>query len=791
MRTRWKKLGRDVVAERGRYALMLVAVVVSVAAFGTVLGARDVLQREMARNYLGTTPAHATLELPDGVGAKELTLARSDAHVDVAEAGDVLQARVRVGDEWRALLLFVVDDFRATTLNRFTPVGGAFPPQTGQALVERTAMGVLGAGLGATLSVKLPGASAVDIPIAGIVHDPSLAPAWQEQSGYAYIDRATLRRAAGDASVVHELRVRFKDTLEQMAAVQAAADSLARQLVGAGTRVAEVRVPPPRQHPHQRQMETVLFLLLAFSALALVLSGVLTANALGALLARQTREIAVMKTLGARTGQLTILYAALVAAMGAVALLVGMPAATLGSGVFVRAVATLLNLSLATPSPSGRVFGIQALSALVVPLAIAAWPIWRACRTSIRSAMDRHGVASDRLRRVSAKWPMALRNLARRPGRLALTLGLLMAGGAMFMTALNVSSSWDRTVDKVYATRHYDVELRTADPMPRHFAERVRAMPGIRGAESWGYAPATFARPGQVDVTHAYPDKGHGSFSVMAPPAATSMVSFPVLRGHWLTASDAPDAVVLNHAAAAQQPQLRLGDPVWLAVEGHMTRWTLVGVVEEVGAAGVAYVQAQAFGSATGTSDAGRMLRIATDARDSMDRARRIRQLDDAVTAGGATVRSARPLSELRTAMGDHISILIRALVALAAVMAVVGGLGLASTLSVSVLERTRELAVMKTLGATPRRLTRMILSESRLVALVSAVLALVLSLPLTALLDFWVGRLGFVAPLPFAVSPAAALGWLIGSIGLSWLAGWIPARSAARASIAAALQEV
>ncbi|MBI5716254.1 MAG: ABC transporter permease [Burkholderiales bacterium] len=799
---RWRKLWRDVIAERRRYALMLAAVAVSVAAFGTVLGTRDVLQREMARNYLGTAPAHATLELPGGVSDAALALARADVGVEQAEAGDVLSARVRIGVEWRALLLFVVDDFRSAAMNRATPVAGAYPPPPGQALVERTAVSVLGAGVGAAITVKLPGAAAAELRIAGVVHDPSLAPAWQEQSGYAYVDRATLRRLAGGAAPnglqgprepheahepheLHELRVRFQGIPEQMAAVQAAAQALAQRLTQAGMPVAEVRVPPPRRHPHQRQMETVLLLLLGFGALALLLSSVLTANALAALLARQTREIAVMKTLGARTGQLVAMYTVLVLGIGAVALLFGVPAAALGGAVFARAVATLLNLSLASEAPAAATFVVQALAALGVPLAIAALPIGRACRAGIRLAMDRHGVAGTTLRRVSAQWPVAWRNLARRPGRLVLTLGLLAAGGAMFMTALNVSASWELTVDKVYATRHYDVEIRSAEGMPPSFAERVRALPGVRAVESWGYAPAAFARPAEVPVTHVYPDRGHGSLAVMAPPAATAMVSFPVLRGRWLAAHDAADAVVLNHAAAAQMPTLALGDPVWLAVDGRATRWTLVGVVEEVGAAGVAYVGAEGFGRTA------RVLRIATDARERAERAQRIRQLDDALTGWGATVQSARPLSELRTAMGDHILILIRALMALAAVMAVVGGLGLASTLSVSVLERTRELAVMKTLGATPGQLTRMILSEARAVAFTSALGALLLSLPLTALLDERVGKLGFVAPLPFAVSPAAALGWLLGVLALSWVAGWLPARAAGRASIAVAMQAV
>ena len=108
--------------------------------------------------------------------------------------------------------------------------------------------------------------------------------------------------------------------------------------------------------------------------------------------------------------------------------------------------------------------------------------------------------------------------MLRKPARLGLTLGLLAAGGAMFMTALNISDSWQQTIDKVYQTRHYDVEIRFYADEPLQWRERVSQLPGVRAAEAWGYSPAAFARPGQMDVSRAYPDRGHGALSCRTVP---------------------------------------------------------------------------------------------------------------------------------------------------------------------------------------------------------------------------------------------------------------------------------
>jgi putative ABC transport system permease protein len=789
MNPRWSKLRRDAGAERGRFALMLLAMAVALTVLGAVLGAYAVLTREMAANYLGTQPAHATLEMPDGVSAEVLAAARRHPLVAQAEAGDVIPARARVGDDWRPVLLFAADDPGRQQIGRVLPRQGRSTPEPGGVLLERTATRFLAAPLGAQLSLRMPRGREATVRVDGLVHDPGLAPAWQERTGYVYLDRTVLR-ALGEDGVLHELRVRLRDTPETPAAMQAAAEALALALQHEGHAVAEVRVPPPRLHPHQRQMTTVLLLLLAFSVMMLVLAGVLVSATLAALLARQVREIGVMKTLGARNAQLAGLYMALAAAIGLAALL---PAVLLGVGgarVFSGAVAQLLNLRLEQPWPPLWVLGVQAAAALGVPVAVAAWPIWRACRMTVRDALDRHGAAGERLRLRTGRWPPALRDALRRPSRLALTLALLAVGGAVFMTALNVSRSWEQTIAKVYLTRHYDVEVRLRTAAPAALRETLLRLPGVREAESWGYSPGAFARLGRIDMSQAYPDRGHGAFAVMAPPSGTGMIDFPLRAGRWLRPDD-QDAVVLNHAAAAQQPHLNLGDPVLLSTQDAPSTWYLAGIVEEIGAAGVAYVNPGAFERVSRSAGRVRIFRLATDARTAGERTLRIRQIESALRQAGADVETAQPLSELRTAMGDHIVILIRALMALASAMAVVGGLGLASTLSIDLLERTRELAVMKTLGATRARLIGTVLAQAQLVAGTSAVAALLLSLPLTGVLDMLVGRLGFVAPLPFTVSPLALLLWLGLVQAVAALAAWLPARRAADLPIAQALGRV
>lgn len=767
---------------------MLVAIAVSLAAVGTVLGAYAMLSREMAVNYLGTQPAAATLVLAGGVDAATLKLAREHLAIGVAEAREVAHARVDVNGSWRDLLLFVVDDFSTMSLNTFTSLSGDWPPRTGSMLIERTAASMLDADVGGQVLVKTAHGVVRPVPIVGRVHDPGLAPAWQQRMGFGYITRDTYV-ALGESRLLHELRITLRDreANRQVKAIEAVASDLARQLVAQGNMVEEIRVPPPSQHPHQKQMTVVMFMMLLFSFLALILSGVLVATTLAAMLARQVREIGVMKTLGAQPKQIGGVYVVLVAGLGSAAFIVALPMGILGAQVFASAVSTLLNLSLTSTAIPHWVYLVQMVAGVGVPLIVAAVPIRRASLATVREAMNQYGVLSDTMRPWFSVLPAVFRNILRRPARLVLTLALLATGGAMYMTALNVSRSWQINIEKVNESRFYDVELRFYQPQSVAIVERLRQIPGVLQVEAWGYSPTAFARPGQFDVVRTYPDTGHGSLSVYAPSPETQMVRFPLKVGRWLQAGDT-NAVVLGHAALAQIPQTRVGDSISLSLGKKPSTWEVVGIVEDIGGGGSLFVADTALARVMGNDGMARMVRVATDVDTPQQRLALIRVLEQALIDAGVGVETAMPFSELRTAVGDHVIVLVRALAAMAVVMAVVGVLGLGATMSTSVIERSREFGVMKTLGATPTVIKNKLVGEALLIGALSCILAFLLSVPITVAVDVLIGNLGFLAPLPLAVSCSAALQWFVLVIVAAYVATLAPVRQVTARSIRQAL---
>jgi putative ABC transport system permease protein len=104
----------------------------------------------------------------------------------------------------------------------------------------------------------------------------------------------------------------------------------------------------------------------------------------------------------------------------------------------------------------------------------------------------------------------------------------------------------------------------------------------------------------------------------------------------------------------------------------------------------------------------------------------------------------------------------ISIVVAIAIVMGVVGGIGLASTMSANILDRTREFGVMHAVGARPERVRRIVTAEGVFLALASLLLAIVPTLVLTLILGAGLGNLFLYAPLPFRISLVGIVIWCV-----------------------------
>jgi putative ABC transport system permease protein len=794
---RWKKIAGDIVQGQGRMVMMVIAIALGVFAVAAISTTYAILSRELNRSYQATNPATALLDV-DSLDAATVAGVKEQPGIAWAEAGGRMVGRVEVRtNEWLPLLLFVVPDFNDRRIGMVRLEAGQWPRDSGIVL-ERTAVSMANTAMGRAITVQTQHGSPHSLEVTGIVHDPSLAPAWQQQTIYGYVTPTALRLLGEDADL-HVLSLTVNVPEANPTSIEHIVTGAANWLQRAGHHVGEIRIPPPH-HPHQSQMTGVTRMLLVFSWVTLALGAVLTATLTASLLAPQVRQIGVMKAIGAKSRQITGLYAGLIAAIGIVALCLGLPLGIAGGRVLALKVAHILNLDLASLSVSRWIYVGQAAAGVGFPLLVALFPIVSATRRTVRESLNDYGAPppSSRLGWL-ARWTsyatardpaltLAIRNSVRRKMRLSLTLGLLATAGALFVTSLNIKAAWERNLVDAATERHFDIEFQLVQPHPTAAVlAAVSAIQGVRRVEPFSDVPVAVARPDGLSIVRTFPDGGHGSLRVDSLPLSTAFVTPSMVEGHWLSLDD-PDGAVLNSPALPLFPGVKIGDSIHLIARNRAMTLRVDGVVREHLTGATVYTSSESYARAMAEPGLTGGVRVALEPGAADAAIKTTAAIQRSLESSGFKVAQATSQTRIGQALAGHLFILIFVLIVMSMLMAVVGCLGLASAMATGVLERTREFAVMRAIGARKIAILRTVIGEGVFAGTLSVAGAGLLSVPLTVAVARVVGT-GSLGPALGVVSAAAIPVWLaivlVGAAAASAYPAWRASKLTIREALA------
>ena len=133
--------------------------------------------------------------------------------------------------------------------------------------------------------------------------------------------------------------------------------------------------------------------------------------------------------------------------------------------------------------------------------------------------------------------------------------------------------------------------------------------------------------------------------------------------------------------------------------------------------------------------------------------------------------------------MGTMVDIVSYVLIAFAAISLVVSSVMISIITYVSVIERTKEIGILRSIGARKKDVSRLFKAETFVIGLIAGVIGVLVSyilcVPINLILNslFQEVQIGNIANL----NPLAALVLILISIGLTFLSGWIPSRIAAK----------
>ena len=803
MRPRWRKIFHDLIDNKMRTLLVVFSIAVGVFSIGVISGTYVIISNDMSASYAANQPMN--IELRTGAFDSNLVDTLNNLRtVKAAEGRRVFNLRVRIpGNKlWTTLDLVAIQDYSKIEINLLRPLEGSSIPSLKQVLLEKKALENLNIPIGSELELQLADGTLKKLTVAGIVQDQTSGAGDFLAPPIAFISMDTLKYLAqpesfnrmfvilaqngNDPSYLNEMAGILKDKVEKNDVI-----------------VYHTRTARSDRHPMASIVEAVIGILGAMGVLILFLSSSLIANTLSALLNQHKRHIGVMKLVGGSQKQVFGMYIVLILAFGLIALLIAIPLGGQGAYALSAFVADKLNFSLTGYRIVPFALLIQVVIGLAVPLLVGLLPVLNGSRVTVQralsndltldggvkrevsprseSALEKYRqriMAGLALRGIHLPRPMliSLRNTFRRKGRLVLTLFTLTMGGAIFIAVFNVQFSLNQYIEQIgkYFIADVTLDFDTPYRLKEVELDGLR-VPGVQAVEGWAYASAEVFFEDQSAA---------GNVTILAPPVDSKLVEPILISGRWLQAGD-ERAIAVSESILDLFPNLKPGDSLHLKINGKEADWTVVGLFQFVNQEGTfAYGTYEYISRLTHMANRSFSFRIVTKDHSPEFQQTMSEELDTYFRSLGYHLREARTgMSTLKTA-SESLNILVIFLLIMAVLTALVGSMGLAGSMSMNVLERTREIGIMRSIGAGNHAITSMVIVEGMIIGSMSWLFGVVISFPITYLLSGIISQTIFNSSIPVKFTFAGFGLWLMVVLVLSVVASLLPARNAASLTI-------
>jgi putative ABC transport system permease protein len=622
------------------------------------------------------------------------------------------------------------------------------------------------------------------VPITGIVRHPYTPPPQLNMGNATFC--ATMETVAwltDQEERFNTLNVRLETFSQERA--EAAAEQIIDRLERMSLTVGYHNIVDPDVHWAQEMMDTVFLILAVLGTLSLGLSGFLIINTMNAIVAQQVWQIGVMKVIGATLGRVMRIYLMTALIYGLLALFLAVPLGAVAAHLLARSMLDLFNIVVDDFRLMPTAVLIQAGTGLIVPLAAALIPVIGGARISPQQAISSYGLGGKfghgwldrligRIRHLPRPMALSLRNTFRRKARVTLTLLTLTLGGLMFIMVMSVGTSFMNTLDVLLSDFGFDVLVVFDRPhRVARLVEVTQSVPGVNRVEVWDVQNATLALKSGEELQG----------QLWGVPDNSAMFSPRIISGRALRPDDGR-AILLNSKIAADE-DVQVGDEVTLTVAGEEIIWTVVGLVININNNQQDnFVPFDTLARELGNANRGAFVMMTSEGHDLQTHQTLTRNLRATYTANRLNPVFFQSGGELREQSQRQFEIIMYLMLAMAILAAIVGSIGLMGTMSINVVERSREIGVMRAIGATSATIIGIFIAEGMLLGMLSWLLAMPLGYPGALAFSNVVGSELLNMPLDFKYSVSGAVLWLVIVLILSALASLWPALRATKVSV-------
>jgi putative ABC transport system permease protein len=791
---RWKKVLADLWGHKVRSILVIASITIGLFAVGLIISMNIIISEDMEAGYLAVNPANIQVFSTPF----DEDLVKSVQNLDEvvqAEGVRTLVLRYRKPNgEWVPIEIKAIPEIESMEINQVRVEDGTWPPAERQIAIDQFKFGDLQAGIGDTIQVELPSGKIREIPISAVVHDLTIG---SESAGgfflapvQGYVTEDTLRWLEAPSSM-NRLYVTVQGDRNDKAHLQSVANLVIDRMEDSGAVVIASQVRLSNDHPNRVYVEAITAVLVVLAFLVMFLSAFLITNTLAALLNQQVNHIGVMKTIGASRGQIIGVYMSLIFVYGLISFAIALPLSGWAAYTLMGYFAREINIVLQGFRIEPAVFWIEIGIAMIVPQLAGIVPILNGTRISVVEALSGVNQSNvqqkktwfDRrlegIRSLSRPTILSLRNTFRRKGRLFLTIFTLTLGGAIFIGTFNVQRSLTNYIDRIGRYFLADVTFTLSENARiSEIESMIEEIPGVSHVEGWS---ATAGVLQNQDGTAGE------SVTLLAPPSDSGLVDPVVLEGRWIQPGDGA-VVVVNERFRETYPELQTGDLLKVKIAGSDEIVKVIGFFQMAGKSGgyLAYTTYEYLSEVVHEKNRANSFRVVSNGENmSIEQQKALgRAVEARLKASGYKVAEVEAGRSLTATTADGLNILTGFLLMMAVLIAIVGSIGLTGTMSLNVLERTREIGILRAIGASDKAVMRLVMVEGLLIGMMSWLFGVLLAFPIGTLMANAINLALFGALADLTFTPVGVILWLLVVIILSVLASVGPARNATRLTI-------
>jgi len=303
-----------------------------------------------------------------------------------------------------------------------------------------------------------------------------------------------------------------------------------------------------------------------------------------------------------------------------------------------------------------------------------------------------------------------------------------------------------------------------------------QALAPFKGVKNVNRIEAWNGGRGRLQTGRVSTNNGIG---IVALPYDTDLIRWNVLKGRWLQASDETE-IVMNQRAVETFGNPVVGKSYPIDIKGTVLNAKLVGIVSEFEVAKI-YIDKSRYDALVNPAHLINSLMFVADDKDFGKLMHLKADIEKAIAPSDLNVLYILSKTERAKIIYDHLDIILTMFALLSLLVLVVGALGMASATGISVMERTREIGVLRAIGATPKMIYGLFVAEGMVISVVSIFSGLLLAWPLSVAASAFFGDLilGASTPLDYAFSNLGFVVTVIVILIFGWLASRIPARKA------------